>query len=155
MKTKLVYVLVSTPSDFYYEQVLISAWSAKYWNPDMKILLVVDELTDATQIGKRTALADVVDEKIVIDLSEGGTSNYTSKERSRMLKTNLRSYVRGDILYVDTDTVVCGTLEDIDSFNMNIGAVNDGHRVFDPVYFYDVVERAKAFDYDSIAEYCT
>jgi len=148
MNTTLVYVLVSKPTDNYYEQTLISAWSARHWNPDMNIQLVVDELTDATLKDKRTALTKIVDEKIVIDLSVGGTAKYTNKERSRMLKTNLRSYVRGDILYIDSDTVVCGTLKEIDLLKCEIGAVYDGHRLFDPIHFYDVVQRANTLGYD-------
>ena len=44
MKTKIVYVLVSDSSDYYYEQTLISAASAKMWNPDAEIVVVVEVL---------------------------------------------------------------------------------------------------------------
>jgi hypothetical protein len=148
-KTSLVYVLVSCPKDIFYEQTLISAWSARHWNPDMKILLVVDELTDAGLIGNRTALTDLVDEKIVIDLSEGGKANYTNKERSRILKSNLRSYVEGDILYIDSDTVVCGSLAETDSWEIPFGAVQDGHSKYDPKHCPNpVVQRAALIGYD-------
>jgi len=149
MNTTLVYVLVSKPTDNYYEQTLISAWSARHWNPDMNIQLVVDELTDATLKDKRTALTKIVDEKIVIDLSVGGTAKYSNKERSRMLKTNLRSYVRGDILYIDSDTVVCGSLAEVDFWDIPFGAVADSHSVFDPQHCSDpVVYRASLLGYD-------
>ena len=130
MRTSIVYILVSTSDDFFYEQTLISAWSARYWNPDVKILCVMDELTDATLTDKRTALLEIIDEKIVVDLSEGGTAKYTGKERSRMLKTNLRSYVEGDLLYIDSDTVVCCSLDDVDSFQFALGAVDDAHGTY-------------------------
>ena len=148
MKTKCVYVLVSTPQDYYYEQTLISAWSVRHWNPDAEILLLTDELTDATLKDARTRLLEVVNGKIVIDLSEGGTSRYTGKERSRMLKTNMRSYVMGDMLYIDSDTVICSSLAEIDSWQCKIGAVSDGHRVFNPKVTYDVVQRAEILGYD-------
>ena len=54
MKTSLVYVLTSSPSDLFYEQTLVSVWSARYWNPYMKIVLLVDDLTDETLVGNRT-----------------------------------------------------------------------------------------------------
>lgn len=149
MKTRIVYVLVSDSDDYYYEQTLISAWSARYWNPNMRILCVVDELTDATLKENRTALLEIIDEKIVVNLSEGGTAKYTRKERSRMLKTNLRSYVDGDILYVDTDTIVCGSLAEVDAFQIPFGAVDDSHSQFDPALCSDpVVHRAKLLGYD-------
>lgn len=101
MNTSLVYVLVSNPQDHFYEQTLISTWSARYWNPDARILVVVDELTNKNLVGKRNALMDIIDEKIVVDLSDNSKKTYTNKERSRMLKTNLRSYIEGDLLYID------------------------------------------------------
>lgn len=148
MRTSIVYILVSTSDDFFYEQTLISAWSARYWNPDVKILCVMDELTDATLTDKRTALLEIIDEKIVVDLSDGGSAKYTAKERSRMLKTNLRNYVCGDILFVDSDTIICGSLADVDSFTCAIGAVWDGHHIFNPTDSYQVVQRAELLGHD-------
>lgn len=129
MKTSLVYILVSTVGDFFYEQTLISAWSARYWNPNAKIYLVTDDLTNQTLQGNRTKLFQFVDEKIVVNLSEAG-NKYTGKERSRMLKTNIREYVPGDILFIDSDTVICAPLSDIDLFTFPVGAVWDGNRPF-------------------------
>ena len=66
-----------------------------------------------------------------------------------MLKTNLRSYVRGDILYIDSDTVICGSLKEIDSWDIPFGAVADSHSVFDPRHCSDpVVYRASLLGYD-------
>ena len=41
MKTKIVYVLVSTDKDFYLEQAYVSMYSAKYHMPDAHIALLV------------------------------------------------------------------------------------------------------------------
>ena len=47
-------------------------------------------------------LKDMIDETIVIDLPH----EYTNKEKSRILKTNMRNYVKGDFLFIESDGVV-------------------------------------------------
>jgi len=148
MNTSIVYVLTSSPSDFFYEQTLISVWSAKYWNPDMKIIILVDDLTDASLIGDRSKILELVDEKIAIDLTTGAPKQYTLKERSRILKTKMRSYISGDIFYIDSDTVVCGSLAEIDTFQFAVGAVDDNHCPFKQANSYEPV-----LHYDSIIGY--
>ncbi len=139
MKTSLVYVLTSSPSDLFYEQTLVSVWSARYWNPDLKIVLLVDDLTDKTLVGNRTLILDFVNEKIAIDLTKGAPKQYTLKERSRILKTKMRSYINGDIFYIDSDTIVCGSLDEIDTFQFAIGAVDDNHCPFKQANSYEPV----------------
>ncbi len=127
MKTKLIYALVSDPSDYYYEQTLISVTSARMWNPDAVIELLVDDRTHQTLTGKRAALYDKVNNVITVDFSK----TVNKKQRSRFLKTSIRQHVKGDFLYIDSDTVVCESLEDVDKFQFEIGAVLDGHRLLD------------------------
>ena len=50
MKTKIVYVLVSSEKDIYLGQAFISMFSAKYYMPDCHIVLVTDKLTSKTLI---------------------------------------------------------------------------------------------------------
>jgi len=123
MKTKLVYILVSDTSDFYYEQTLLSATSARMWNPDAEIIVVVDDKTNATLVDSRTALSDIISNKIVVDFPD----NITPKQRSRFLKTSLRKHIEGDFLYIDSDTVVCQSLQDADNLTIEMGAVPDSH----------------------------
>ena len=128
MKTKLVYILVSDTSDFYYEQTLLSATSARMWNPDAEIIVVVDDKTNATLVGTRTALMDVANKKVVVDFPK----DINKKRRSRFLKTSVRKYVEGDFLYIDSDTVVCQSLEEIDNLTIEMGAVPDSHSTSNP-----------------------
>ena len=53
MKTKIVYVLVSSNNDIYLEQAYVSMYSVKYYMPDAHITLLTDKLTEATFIGIR------------------------------------------------------------------------------------------------------
>lgn len=121
MKTKIVYALVSSPSDFYLEQALISVHSLRIYNPNAIVELVVDAITDMNLVEKRAKIRDYVNDVHVVETPEG----YNPVQRSRYLKTNLRKYVKGDFLFIDCDTVICDTLAEIDSVDADIAMVAD------------------------------
>lgn len=123
MKTKIVYVVTSDESDIYLEQALLSAFSLRKHNPNACVELVVDQDTDATLTGKRGEILKYIDSKVVVNVPE----EYNKVCRSRWLKTSLRQHVKGDLLFVDTDTIVTDNLEEIDCFTGDIGAVKDKH----------------------------
>lgn len=148
MQTKIVYVLVSSENGYFYEQTVVSVTSLRLHNPDAHVVLVVDDRTDATLVGKRSALEQLVTEKVVVPM-EGPLPNI---ERSRRLKTNLRNILKGDYLYIDADTIVCESLAEIDSFDFPIGMVWDGNKKFDKVKDYVAVERASKLGYDVSSE---
>lgn len=148
MHTRFVYVLVSTPHDLFYEQTLVSISSLKRYNPTAKVVLVVDDKTDETLIEKRSSMKSLIEEKIVIPFPEG----VANKQRSRRLKTNLRNIVMGDFLYLDSDTVVCDNLDEVDSFDFQIGMVWDSNHIFNKDKDRLVVDRAKLLGYDVSGE---
>ncbi len=141
MKTKLVYVVVSTDKDIYLEQAWVSAFSAKYHNPTAKVVFVTDEDTYNGIIGtERKNVMSVVDELVPVHI-DGKLSNM---KRSRWIKTNLRNLIDGDFLFVDTDTVVTGDLSAVDGFTMSIGAVYDLHCTFDKFpYAVGIIKQMK------------
>lgn len=148
MITKLVYTVVSTENDIYLEQAVLSAHSVRKYSPDAKITLVVDERTNATIKGRRSLILKYIDDKVVVDLHEEPSNAI----RSRILKTNLRNYINGPYLFVDTDTIICSPLYEIDNLigkGINIAAVRDGHADFENMYFHDtMVKRASAIGWD-------
>jgi hypothetical protein len=123
MRTKIVYILVSNEEDIYLEQTLLSAYSAKTHMPDANIILLVDDLTDKTINGKRSKILDYITSKTVVEI-EG---KYTNQQRSRILKTSITEHVNGDFLFIDSDTIITTSLEEVDSFDFDIGAVKDLH----------------------------
>ena len=123
MKTKIVYVVTSDESDVYLEQALLSVFSLRKHNPNAYVELVVDQDTDATITGKREEILKYIDNKVVVNVPE----EYNKVCRSRWLKTSLRQHVKGDFLFLDTDTIVTDSLEDIDCFTGDIGAVKNQH----------------------------
>lgn len=123
MRTKIVYVVVSDETDVYLEQTLLSVFSLRKHNPDAYVELVVDQDTDATIAGKRGEILKYIDNKIVVNVPE----EYNKVCRSRWLKTSLRQHVKGNFLFIDSDTIVTDNLEEIDCFTGDIGAVKDMH----------------------------
>lgn len=124
MKTKLVYVLTCAPEKHYIEQALMSVFSARHWNPNAHIVLIVDNLTDQLLVGKRAEVLDYVSEKIVVPFEDSG---FSMIYRSRWIKTSVRQLIKGDFLFIDCDTLVCCDLSEIDTFDCEVGAVWDSH----------------------------
>lgn len=123
MNTKIVYVLTSSESDFYVEQTRISVESLRMHSPGAYIVLVIDSDTDKVLNGIGGELRKLVDEIIVAHTPVG----YTNVQKSRYIKTSLRGLVRGDFLFVDSDTVIAAPLDSIDDVDASVAAVKDKH----------------------------
>lgn len=121
MNTKIVYCLTSSEKDYYFEQLFISVHSLRKHNPDACIEVVCDDKTYATLIGTRAKIFELVTNVISVYLPE----SMGQWERSRYLKTNLRTLVHGDYLFIDTDTIICSSLDAVDEYDIEVGAVKD------------------------------
>jgi len=119
---KYVYVLVSGEKDLYYEQALMSVYSLRLYMPNADVIILCDDRTAAGFIGKRTKLSEFA--SIISIPFDSGISNV---ERSRLIKTSIPVYVKGDFLYIDCDTVICDDLSCIEQFPYEIAGVLDGH----------------------------
>lgn len=122
-KLQLVYALVSSEKDIYLEQAYVSMYSARYYNPDARIIVVVDELTNASFVGRRKEETRYADDIIVVKVP----TNLNGQRRSRILKTSIRKYVKGDFLFIDCDTIVVKSLVDILEFDADLAACYDSH----------------------------
>lgn len=134
MKTKIVYVLVSSEQDIYLEQAYISMQSLRHHNTDAHIVLLTDNITADSFIGKRKEKIHLVDELVVVDLS----NKFTAQQRSRLLKTSARNLVDGDFLFVDCDTIITKSLAEIDSCKYDIAACEDSHSSFEKNPYRDL-----------------
>ncbi len=125
MKTKLVYVLTCAPEATYIEQAMMAIWSARYWNPDAYIVLLTDDKTsNILHTDKvRGEVLQYISEEIVTPFNEKCSMMY----RSRWLKTKARELVVGDMLFVDSDTICCRSLDGVDQFACIVGAVLESH----------------------------
>ena len=121
MQKKIVYVLVSTQQDYFLEQTMLSAYSAKRYNPNVQITVLADQDTARTVVGNREKIKEYVTEIKTVNVPE----HYNMMQRSRFLKTSIPKYVDGDFIYMDSDTVVAGSLEDIYEGVQHIGLIRD------------------------------
>ena len=135
MKTKIVYCIVSNDEDIYLEQAWVSIYTLRRHNPDAKVILLVDKGTEATLTGKRGGIRELVTEVVAVDTPDG----YNAVQRSRYLKTNFRQFISGDLLFIDADTVVGGSLAGIDNIEAEIACVPDEHRRFRELSGYDII----------------
>lgn len=142
MRTKLVYVLTCAPEATYIEQALISIWSARYHNPNVQIVLFVDNKTRAILVGMRSEILNYISDCKVVDFDDDATMMY----RSRYIKTRVRSLVDGDILFVDSDTIINGSLAEIDDYPYDVAAVFESNlsiSQFHPSLYDSLAENAR------------
>ena len=153
MKTKLVYVLTCAPEATYIEQALISIWSARYHNPDAHIVLLVDDKTDELLVGRRAEVLESITEKVVIPFED---ANATMMYRSRWIKTQVRQLVKGDLLFIDCDTIVTQSLADIDNCTHDVAMVPDEHmslKDYPNSVLLPLIEYTQKLGYDVTKEY--
>lgn len=122
MKTKIVYTLISSETDIYMEQMVVSMFSLKHFTPNAYVTVVADKET-SVRIKRWEMLRGYVDEVIPVTFD----ASVSNKERSRWIKTNLRNIVTGDFLFLDTDTVITADLSEIDNITSEIAMVPDLH----------------------------
>lgn len=150
MITKVVYVVVSNGKDTYLEQVYISLLSLKRKCPEATSCVIVDTSTKIVITRLKYDLLEFVDDLVVIDVPE----RFKGAQCSRYIKTNLRSYITGPYLFVDTDTIIADSLVEIDEFvakGVNISCVKDAHLPFNrmPTYTF-ILKRAKKIGWEDI-----
>ena len=122
MKTQIVYVLVSSEKDVFLEELWISVYSLRQYHPEATVNVVADSST-AKRIERNHELRSLISNVIIGNPPE----HYTPKEKSRELKTSIRELVKGDFLYIDTDTVICATLDGIDQCEHDVAGVPDSN----------------------------
>lgn len=120
---KYLYVLTSNDKDLYYEQIYLSILSLFLYNPNAYITLLTDDKTFKNLKGHRGDILHLVQEIKIIKLS----IKYNQKVRSRLIKTNMRNLVDGDLLYLDCDTIVLSPINIPPEWELNIGAVKNLH----------------------------
>ena len=123
MPVKYLFVLTSSPKDFYCEQTLVAIASLRVHNPGAFVTVLTDDKTAATLTGNRAVLKEAVDELKVVSIDD----KFTPMQRSRYLKTSMRNVVDGDFLFIDSDTAIVGDLSIPEEWRGGIYAVLDFH----------------------------
>ena len=89
------------------------------------VALLIDDKTNSliNNTSRRNVLR-LVDEVVSVKFDD----KFNNMERSRLLKTGMRNYISGDFLFIDSDTIITETLDSVDDFTFDIGAVRELHR---------------------------
>lgn len=142
MRTKIVYVLTCAENATYIEQALISIWSARHYNINAHIVLLLDNKTNDMLVGMRSEILSYISDCKVVYFDNDSTMMY----RSRYIKTRVRSLVNGDILFVDSDTIINGSLAEIDDCPHNVAAVMESNlpiKQFHPLLYDSMMGNAR------------
>jgi len=101
MSYSCCYVLTDNKDLKYFNQMMISLSSLRYTGFKGSVYVVTDNETALLINPRHSELSDLSVEIIVVEVE----NRFTEKEKSRYLKTSLRKYIRGDTLFLDTDTI--------------------------------------------------
>jgi hypothetical protein len=130
-----VYDVISSLDDLYFEQAWASAWTLRHYNSDATIMLVTDQATaDSLQSEQRRNALSLFNRILVADIPK----EYSNKEKSRWVKTNLRNLIKGDFLFIDADTIICDSLGGLNDIDCAVGAVLDYHCHAREICQYDI-----------------
>ena len=117
---QVCYVIVSTGWDRHAQMAWLSAQSMRLQEPRARIIAVVEGTTNGADGEVAARFAGTADDVLV------KTSDVTSPVgKSRFHKMALREYVRGDLLYVDSDTLAVAPLGDVMTCPGEVGAAAD------------------------------
>lgn len=120
VKNKIVYVLVSEQTDHYTEMAILSIHCAREYSPNFDIELVLDRGTYNSLSDYRRQILDLVNKFHVVDF-EGENNAFIS----RMIKTQLRSIISGNYLYIDIDAIPVRPMDNVFNTHHDIAMAND------------------------------
>lgn len=152
MNLQIVYVLVANEKNLYLEEMWVSLYSLRQnantpsGGGAYHVVVLVDEDTEK-MVKARPELLKLIDELIVVPTPE----EYNAKQRSRQIKTTVRTVIKGDYIFIDTDTVICKPLDSIASNlapQTYIAAVPDGHLALNECLFPPIGEVERIFGED-------
>lgn len=126
----VVYVVTDNEKLFFYNEMMKSLTSLRMHMPEQKVCVLTDDRTyDILKRADAEIFAQA--EVICVPISD----DYSQTERSRLLKVTLRQRLSGDLLFLDTDTVICDALPEIKT-DKSIGMVLEFHSYRDEVNWY-------------------
>lgn len=130
MKTQIVYVVVSSDEDMFLEELWASVFSLRLFHPEATVKVLADAPT-VQRIHARPALDRMITDVMSVPVPE----EMSAFARSRVIKTTIRNVIDGAYLYIDTDTIITHSLEEIDAVGYDIAAVPDAHQPFRLDYY--------------------
>lgn len=131
---QVAYILTASSENAYAEMALISVLSLRITNPTLPITLVCDALSADFIRNSCRPLVDSVDNFKVVE-TPGGCPTF----RHRWIKTRLGLILTGDLLFVDSDTLIRGEISSLPGLVRQFGAVlnHNGNSVAEQIWDED------------------
>ena len=149
MIPQIVYVLVANEKNLYLEEMWVSIFSLRRHHPEATVKVLMDVETKE-YLSRFPQLTSMIDETVVVQTPAG----YNAKQRSRQIKTTIRNVLKGDYIFIDTDTVICkpldGIVEEIRELKVlsGIAAVREGQVKMKDTLFPPTGTVKRIFDID-------
>lgn len=149
MIPQIVYVLVANEKNLYLEEMWVSIFSLRRHHPEATVKVLMD-IETKEYLSRFPQLTSMIDETVVVQTPAG----YNEKQRSRQIKTTIRNVLKGDYIFIDTDTVICkpldGIVKDIAEMKdfRGIAAVREGHATMKDTLFPPTGTVKRIFDID-------
>ena len=128
------YVLTSDGRDAFADMALVSMLSLRISNPGLRVVAVCDAASAEAIKATKHRILEVCDAVVSVP-TPGGEPAF----RNRWVKTQLCKYVEGEVLFLDADTLVRGSLEDLPALVLELGAVanHNGAALSDQIWSED------------------
>jgi hypothetical protein len=117
---QVCYVIVTSGWDRHSQMAWVSASSVRRQEPDARIVVVVEGTKPGAEDEVTRRFRRVADE--VLPKCAAAS---TPVAKSRLHKILLRHYVKGDFLYLDSDTLAVAPFADVAQCRADVGAVSD------------------------------
>lgn len=101
----------------------VAVASLRVTNPSYHVAIIADQQSERAMRAAGDPLLAEVDECIAVDMAAGSASF-----RSRFVKTNVRQVVDGPFLFLDTDVVVRGGLDEIFALDTDFAGARNHSR---------------------------
>ena len=122
----VVFAITSDGNDFYTALTRVAVASLRISNPSLSITVACDCETDRAIREVNDSIIDEIDDWLVVETPAGDAGF-----RNRFVKTKLRELIDGPFLYLDSDVLVRGNLNEIFVLDTDIaGARNHSRAIF-------------------------
>jgi len=117
---QVCFVIVTSGWDRHSQMAWVSASSVRRQEPDARIVVVVEGTKPGAEDEVARRFREVAD--VVLPKSIAAP---TAVAKSRLHKILLRQYVKGDFLYLDSDTLAVAPFAEVTDCRGDVGAVSD------------------------------
>ena len=132
MSQQVCFVLTSDGRDVHADLTLISAQFVRRANPNISIVVLCDEESAGCFTRTQNPLIAHIDGLVAVPTPPGSPGF-----RNRFVKTQMRRHLKGPFLYLDADTLVLKSLDEIFSCNSSVAAVSNHNGPANPCQIFD------------------